>query len=99
MKYTATFKKFNNLASGSSQHIAHDVATIESNPEFFYQAQFLVANGSLWRKTPKLTTGVVNQRTIGGKWELVKIASADSIEGYLARVGAVVADFKGGPKP
>ena len=98
MKCTAVLKKYNNFAHGTPQHAAHEAATYQSNPELFYQAQFVVGGETLWKKTPKLTTGVINQRTIGGKWELCKLASADAIDAYLDRIGAVAADFRGGPR-
>jgi hypothetical protein len=98
MKCTATLKKYNNFMTGSPQHAAHKAATLESNPECFYTAQFVVVGETLWKKTPKLTTGVINQRTVGGKWELCKLASADAIIAFLERIGAVAADFRGGPR-
>ena len=98
MKCTAILKKYNNFMHGSPQHAAHEAATYQSNPELFYQAQFVVVGETLWKKTPKLTTGVINQRTIGGKWEFCKLASADAIDSYLDRIGAVASDFRGGPR-
>jgi hypothetical protein len=98
MKYTAILKKYNNYMDGSPQNAAHKAATPERNPECFYTAHFVAVGKTLWKKTPKLTTGVINQRTVGGKWELCKLASADAINAYLERIGAVAAEFRGGPR-
>lgn len=98
MKFTATHKKYNNFQPCSPQGKAHEAATIESNPECFYVAQYFVSGAKLYRKTPKLVIGVVNQSVKGGKWEQVNLGRRDSIESFLARAGAVQSDFKGAPK-
>lgn len=98
MKFTATHKKPNNFQPTSVQGIAHEAATIESNPECFYVAQYFVSGGNLYRKTPKLTIGVINQSVKGGKWEQVKIDRRDTIDSFLSRINAVKSEFKGEPK-
>lgn len=101
MKYTVIRKKPCNFQACTAQRAAWDAATPDANPDYFMIGQCVVAGDSAYIKWPKHYVGVQNMRSAGGKWEKVQgaiVSHYGGISGWLEHVGAVPADFKGGPK-
>lgn len=100
MKFTTIQKKpCNVLAEFARQK--WESATPSDNPEYFMTVQIFVSGSDVYIKKPKHQVGVANYRVAGGKWEKVQwsiVKHYGGVSQWLDHVGAVAADFRGGPK-
>jgi hypothetical protein len=104
-KYTAQFKFPCNFNTNTPQAEEWRKATPETYPDYYGISQIVVTDsGDIYVKKPKHTTGVINMRSAGGKWEklssvvLGRGAYKRSVEQFLSDIGAVEAKFAGGPR-
>lgn len=103
-KYTAIRKKPLNVQGCSPQAEVWRNATPETYPDYFMTGLIVVNGDDVYIKWPKHQTGVINARVSGGKWEKVNphyvaySRHGGGVAGWLEQVGAVHADFKGGPR-
>lgn len=104
MKFTIIRKKPCNFHSCSPQREAWDAATPDKNPDYFMTGNVYVSGEDVYVKWPKHYVGVQSMSVKGGKWEkmqshLVRFnPNGGGVAGWLDHVGAVAADFRGGPK-
>lgn len=104
-KFKSVFCPPINVKADYAKKAAEQAREIQmrDNPEFTLWA---IKDGALYRKMPKHYTGVINLKPAGGKWEKYETPKTtesryrlhESNEAFLSRIGAVEADFKGGPR-
>lgn len=98
-KFKSQFKFPCNFHSSSPQAESWRNATQESHPHLFDLTLYVEIDGELFRKQPKHMTGVINQRSRGGKWErLGNMKSHGGIEEFIKKTGAFECNFKGAPR-
>ena len=98
-KFTRFAKRPSGVQVNSPQHAAYALTTIETHPQNFMEVKIVVIGDRVFNFYPRYYVGVVNQQARGGKWEEVRInAKRETVDGYLMRVGAKPAKFRGGPK-
>ena len=98
-KFTRFAKRPSGVQVNSQQHAAYEMTTIETHPQNFMEVKIAVIGDRVFNFYPKYYVGVANQQARGGKWEEVRInAKRETVDGYLMRVGAKPATFRGGPK-
>ena len=98
-KFTRFAKHPSGVQVNSPQHAAYELTTIETHPQNFMEVKIAVIGDRVFNFYPKHYAGVANPQARGGKWEEVRLnAKRETVSGYLMRVGAKPATFRGGPK-
>lgn len=91
-KYTAQIARPCNLHSASEQ--------AKNWSETMEMRIVVTDQGRVWVKKERHLIGVLNTKPAGGSWERhnVSFSKRITVDQWLAQVGAVEADFKGGPR-
>lgn len=101
-KYTTIFKKPVRFPCGTAQNDAWKAATPDTHPDLFGEERIAVLDsGEVWARREKHSIGVGLSKSAGGVWRRVpslNIQHYGGIDQWLDHVGAVPANFRGGPK-
>jgi hypothetical protein len=99
-KFTAIVKKPCNVLAELARKV-WEIATPETNPEYFMTARIVVSGNDVYMFKPKHQVGVLYARTAGGTWKKVQGAVIDGfggVDNWLNYIRATESNFRGGPK-
>lgn len=88
-KYIATTRKPCPFHSSSEQAI---------NWSETAELKIAVIEGCIYTKAEKTPCGGSANSVTGGKWSKRRLHHTDNVQNWLSKIGAVQAEFKGGPR-